>query len=140
MRAWTKADIRRGYVIEGTCPVNGEKVEAHDCIEKCMDYEHCSLLAETKEQHKPPYSFEADTIYKIEVLEGKRWVTKAKGKPTLKMMLKFQKIMNEAQNSCRLRKRLPNGVYFGSCMASDHMAFINAAIRYLKHQKAIHNP
>jgi len=83
---------------------------------------------------EPPYSFEPGALYVIQVLEGGRWVTKSRGKPTLRRMQNFLKIMDKA-DTCRVRKRLPNGVWFGACMASDHYAFVKAAVKYLKECK-----
>ena len=84
---------------------------------------------------EPPYSFEPEALYVCQVLERGKWVTKSRGKPTLRRMENFLKIMDKA-NTCRVRKQLPNGTWFGACMASDHYAFVKATIKYLSECKA----
>lgn len=80
---------------------------------------------------RKPYGFEPESVYIVLVLEHSRWVRHGIGKLTLKRAKHFLEVMEKA-DTCKMRKRLPNGVYFGACMASDHLAFIRAVVRYLE--------
>lgn len=79
-----------------------------------------------------PYNYDENDVFMLQILKRK-WVVKGIGKlDNLERALKWKSIIDEWNGTFRIKKRLPNGVWFGAWCASVPYVALLAIIRYLK--------
>ena len=78
-----------------------------------------------------PWGYDPNAIYVFQVLGKGRWITRGRGKPTLRNISRWRQIADEATQSFRMRIRLPNGQYFSAFCASQPYRWLVAVENYL---------
>jgi len=82
---------------------------------------------------KEPYGFDENAIYHLQFLTCNRgWQNRGRGKPTLKMLRRWKRKIDNFVQAFRIGKQLPNGVFTHTFCASQPYVWLVASIQYLE--------